>query len=31
MKERYLPACLKAEVIAERMVEVDNEIDADWL
>ncbi|MGG2024185.1 hypothetical protein AB1282_00550 [Gottfriedia sp. S16(2024)] len=31
MKERYLPQCLKAEVMAERVAEVDNEIDADWL
>lgn len=31
MKERYLPACLKAEVISERVIETTDEIDADWL
>jgi hypothetical protein len=31
MKERYLPQCLKAEVIADRVIETDSEFDADWL
>jgi hypothetical protein len=36
MKERYLPACLKAEVTlksvgADRVIETDSEFDADWL
>jgi len=31
MKERYLPQCLKAEVIAERMIETNEGVDIDWL